>query len=219
MGIVLAVLALAGGGALSVLYRRPPPPVEQTVPGTTKPLVSIRRPVLKHTEEGQLAWQIRLKEIQVKHGAGQLSAEGIQEALIYGSGGEPLVRVTAQRVTGSTAGRDFEVTGQVTVVSYQGVVINTNKVHWSQAQGKIFCPGEVTARTREAMFSTREATYNINQNLIQAPNQVNLYSGQNKIIGKSLSYNLDTDNFALDAVQMIFNAEEARELLQEAQTG
>jgi len=219
MGIVLAVLALAGGVTLSVLYRRPPRPAEQITAATTEPLVSIRRPVLKHTEEGQLAWQIRLKEIQIKHGAGQLSAEGIQEALIYGSSGEPLVRVTAQRVTGSTTGRDFEVTGHVTVVSYQGVVITTNKVHWKQAQGTIFCPGQVTARAREAMFSTRGATYDINQNLIQAPNQVNLYSGENKIIGKSLTYNLDTGNFTMDAVQMIFKAEEARELLREAQTG
>ena len=88
-----------------------------------------------------------------------------------------------------------------------------------EAQGKIFCPGQVTARARQAMFSTRGATYDINQNLIQAPAQVNLYSGENKIIGKSLSYNLDTGNFNLESVQMIFNAEEARELLQEAQTG
>lgn len=213
MGLALAVGALSVGVVLG-LRSRPERVAAPPAPGATQPLVTIERPVINHSEGDRLAWQIRLKRIQITQGQGLISAEGIQEALIYGSTGQPLVRVTAQKVTGRAGGRDFEVTGKVTVVSYQGVVVSTDTVQWNQATGKIVCPGTVSARSREALFSTRGLTYDINQNLIQAPNQVNLYSGQNKILGKGLSYDLNTGSFSLNSVQMVFNAEEARELLQ-----
>jgi len=213
IGLVLGAGALAGGMALALRFRAAPSPAPEAG-GSTQPLVTIERPVINHSEGDRLAWQIRLKRIQITQGQGLISAEGIQEALIYGATGQPLVRVTAQKVTGRAGGRDFEVTGKVTVVSYQGVVVSTDTVQWNQATGKVVCPGTVSARSREALFSTRGLTYDINRSLIQAPNQVNLYSGQNKIIGKGLSYDLNTGSFSLSSVQMVFNAEEARELLQ-----
>ena len=211
IGVALAILALGGGALIAVYFRRAPAP--ETTPGTTEPLVSIERPVLKHSEGEKLAWQIRLKEIQITGGQGQISAEGIQEALIYGASGAPLVRVTAQKVVGTTGGSNFQVTGKVTVVSYQGVVFSTDTVQWNQASGKIVCPSAVNARSKDALFSTTGMTYDINASLITAANQVNLYSGQNKILGKGLTYNVANGDFSLDAVQMIFNAEEARQLL------
>jgi lipopolysaccharide assembly outer membrane protein LptD (OstA) len=214
IGVGLLVLALGGGLAASLHFRRPAPAV---APGDqqTNPVVSIARPVIKHTEGDKLAWQIRLKEIQITHGTGLLSAQGIQEALIYNSSGAPMVRVTAEKVTGVAGGSDFSVTGKVNVVSYQGVVLNTDTVQWKQSQGKILAPGQVTARSREAMFSTTDLTYDLNQSTIAAPGTVSLYSGQNKIVGKTLTYNVSTGNFGIDSVQMIFNAEEAKRLMQE----
>ncbi len=211
IGVLLAVLAFGGGAWVAVYFRRPPPP--GTTPGTTQSLVSIERPVLKHSEGDRLAWQIRLKQIQITGGQGQISAEGIQEALIYGASGAPLVRVTAQKVVGTTSGSNFQVTGKVTVVSYQGVIFSTDTAQWNQADGKIVCPNAVAARSKSALFSTTGLTYDINASLITAANQVNLYSGQNKILGKGLNYNVANGDFSLEAVQMIFNAEEARQLL------
>jgi lipopolysaccharide export system protein LptA len=211
VGIVLGALA-AGAGVWLAVYYRSGPPAPETAPGTG-PLVSIQRPVLRHNEGDRLAWQIRLKQIQITQGSGVLSAQGIQEALIYGSSGQPLVRVTAQKVTGRAGGSDFSVTGKVTVVSYQGVVISTDTVQWNQSQGQIVCPSTITARSREAMFSTTGMTYDLKGSTLLAPNQVNLYSGQNKIIGKGLNYNLTTGNFALDSIQIIFNAQEAQQML------
>jgi hypothetical protein len=211
IGIVLAVLVFGAGlGAALYSRRAPAPPVS---PATTEPLVSIERPVLKHSEGDKLAWQIRLKQIQITGGQGEISAEGIQEALIYGASGAPLVRVTAQKVVGTTGGSDFQVTGKVTVVSYQGVVFSTDTVQWNQAGGKLVCPGSVHARSKDALFSTTGLTYDLNASRISAPNQVNLYSGQNKILGRGLDYNVNNGDFSLNAVQMIFNAEEAREIL------
>lgn len=217
IGLLLAVMALAGGILIAVYFRRSPAPAPSP-PGPAEPLVEIQRPVLKHSEGDQLAWQIRLKQIQITSGQGQISAEGIQEALIYGASGAPLVRVTAQKVTGTTGGRDFTVTGHVTVVSYQGVVVSTDTVNWNQASGKIVCPGTVSARSKDALFSTTGLTYDLNAALITAPGQVNLYSGQNKLLGKGLNYNVNNGNFSLDAVQMIFDAEEAKQILERVRT-
>ena len=214
IGVSLLVLALGGGLAASLHFRRPAP---AAAPGDqqTNPVVSIERPVIKHTEGDKLAWQIRLKEIQITHGTGLLSAQGIQEALIYNSSGAPMVRVTAEKVTGVAGGSDFSVTGKVTVVSYQGVVLSTDTVQWKQALGKILAPGQVTARTRDAMFNTTGLTYDLNQRSIAAPGTVSLYSGQNKLVGKALDYNVSTGDFKLDGTQIIFNAEEEKRLLQE----
>lgn len=214
IGLGLLILALGGGLAASWHFRRAAEP-SPTEAQQTSPVVSIERPVIKHTEGDRLAWQIRLKEIQITQGTGLLSAEGIQEALIYGESGAPMVRVTAEKVTGTAGGSDFSVTGKVTVVSYQGVVLNTDTVQWRQSQGKILAPGQVTARSREAMFSARGLSYDLNSSSISAPGTVSLYSGQNKIVGRSLRYDVGNGNFTVDSVQMIFNAEEAQRILQE----
>jgi hypothetical protein len=211
IGLACAALAFAGGAYLAHYLRHRAPGPEGGPGGP--PLVSIQRPVLKHSEGDKLAWQIRLKQIDITQGQGQVSAEGIQEALIYNSSGAPLVRVTAQKVVGSTGGRDFSVTGTVTVVSYQGLVISTDTVAWNQPTGKIVCPSTVTARSKDALFSTTGLTYDLNAAQIMAPNQVNLYAGENKILGRGLNYNVSNGNFSLDSVQMIFNAEEAQRML------
>jgi hypothetical protein len=83
----------------------------------------------------------------------------------------PMVRVTAEKVSGVAGGSDFSVTGKVTVVSYQGVVLNTDTVQWKQSQGKILAPGQVTARSREALFSTAGLSYDLNQSTISAPGE------------------------------------------------
>jgi hypothetical protein len=212
LGSVLAVVALGGALALTLRSRQG---AQQAADQSTSPVVSLERPVVKHTEGGQLAWQIRLKQVDITHGSGLLAAEGIQEALIYGQNGAPLVRVTAEKVTGTAGGSDFQVTGKVTVVSYQGLVLNTDTVKWSQSAGKIVCPAQITARTREALFSTTGLTYDLNTSAVSAPGTVSLYSGQNKILGKSLTYNVKNGDFSVNNAQMVFEPQEAQRLLRE----
>jgi hypothetical protein len=210
-GVVAAAL-LAGGLYVGLRSRTAPssPAAADTSPGRA---VTIKRPVMQHTEGEELAWQIQLKEIELRQGGSLVSAEGVQEALIYGESGEPRVRVTAERVEGTASGDNFTVTGEVTMVSYQGVVLRTNRLHWDQAREQVICPEEVTARSAEMLFSTRELTYDLSSGSLQAPQQVNFYSGENKLIGQNLRYDLNTKNWQMDDVQILFNAEEARELL------
>lgn len=215
LGALLALAVLAGAAALALSARRQT--AQEAAEKPTSPVVSLQRPVVKHSEGGRLAWQIRLKQVDITHGSGLLAAEGIQEALIYGQNGAPLVRVTAEQVTGTAGGSDFSVTGKVTVVSYQGLVLNTDTVKWSQATGKIVAPSQVTARTREALFSTTGLTYDLKSAAVTAPGTVSLYSGQNKIIGKTLTYNVNSGDFSVNNAQMVFEPQEAQRLLREVQ--
>ncbi len=95
----------------------PAPAQTQQQPGIT-----VQRPVLKHMEKGQLAWQAQLRELHIAAGGQMIKAKGLEEAIIYGKAGEPLVRLTADKITGHTGHRDFEVSGNVRVVSYRAPI-------------------------------------------------------------------------------------------------
>ncbi len=214
LGLSLIVVVLAA--SLAVVFKwRTPPPHTALPPPPEQAGVVVERPVIKHTEEGQLAWQIRLKQMHISHGGQNIEARGVQEALIYGAEGKPILRVTALRVIGNTTQRDFEVAGNVQVVSYRGAVINTDKVQWNQAQQQIACPGEVTLRSREAVVITTGLSYDVNQDTVDCPNRVTMYVGDNKLTGQPLQYNVQTGDFSLQSVQMVFDAEEAKQKLRE----
>ena len=210
-------MVIVAAVSFAVVYKwRTPPPQTVSAPALPeRPGVIVQQPVIKHTEAGKLAWQIRLKKIHITHGGQNIAAQGVQEALIYGAEGKPIVRLSAERVTGSTAQRDFEVAGNVRVVSYRGALITTDKVQWSQAQQQITCPGEVTLSSREAVIVTTGLNYYVNQDLVDCPNQVTMYAGDNKVVGQRLQFNVNTGDFTLQSVQMIFDAEEAKQKLRE----
>ena len=215
VGFSVLVMVTALSFAVAHKWRTPPPLTAVSPPPPPRPGLLVERPVITHTEDGQLTWQIQLKELQISHGGQNISARGVQEALIYGAGGKPVLRLTAQQVTGNTAQRDFAVAGNVQVVSYRGAVINTEKMQWRQAQQQIVCPGEVTLRSREAIIVTNDLTYNVNEDLVDCPNQVTMYAGDNRVVGRRLRYNVESADFTLEEVQMVFDAEEAKQKLRE----
>ena len=201
-------------------WRTPSPRPLPPSPQPQKAGVIVERPVLKHTENSQLAWQIQLKKMEISHGGQNIAAHGVQEALIYAAEGKPVLRMTAQQVTGDTARRDFQVSGDVRVVSYRGTVITTDTVEWHQADQTMSCPGEVTLYTREAVVITSGLTYYVNQDVVECPNQVTMYAGNNnKVIGEQLRYDVATADFTLQNVRMILNVEEAKEQLREVMSG
>ncbi len=220
LGLSLLIIAAAIGFAVVYRWRTPS---EQPLPRPPQPQqagVIVERPVLRHTENGQLTWQIQLKQLRISHGGQNIAAQGVEEALIYGAEGKPVMRITAQQVTGDTAQRDFEVSGDVRVVSYRGSVISTDKVQWKQAEQTINCPDEVTFRSRDAVIVTTGLTYYVNQDIVDCPNQVTMYAGNNnKVVGQRLRYDVATADFTLQDVQMILNVEEAKEKLREVTGG
>ena len=213
LGFSLLVIVAAVSFALVYNWRTPPP--QTYLPPPERPGVIVDQPVIKHTEGGQLAWQIALKKMQISHGGQNIAAQDVQEALIYGADGKPVLRITAQQVTGHTGQRDFEVSGDVRVTSYRGVVITTDKVQWNQAQQTIDCPGEVTLRSADAIIVTTGLSYLVNQDLVDCPNRVTMWAGESKFIGQRLQYNVQSGDFALQELQGVLKVEEARQKLRE----
>lgn len=185
------------------------PPVAQNA-GRPREEVIIKRPSLKHTEGGRLAWQVRLKELKVAAGGQAVAAAGMREALIYDKTGAPMIRLAAQQARGNTSDRNLEVSGDVRAVSQKGALITTDKIRWLEQERKLYCPGKVVLRSNNAAVTTTGLTYFVDADLIKCPNPVRMYSGVNKLIGRQLVYNIKTQGFEMKNVQAVFNPEAAR---------
>ena len=226
----LAVLALGiVGGFLAVSWWHyfqtrgqaaptPPPPAltQPAPPGRPREEVLIKRPSLKHTEGGRLAWQVRLKELKVAAGGQAVAAAGMREALIYDKTGAPMIRLAAREARGNTSERNLEVSGDVRAVSAQGAIITTDKVRWLEKERKLTCPGKVTMRSRNVAVTTNGLSYLVDVDTVKCPNPVRMYSGQNKLIGRELVYNVKTGAYGLNNVQAIFNPEQVKTLARPA---
>ncbi|MEN6642247.1 MAG: LPS export ABC transporter periplasmic protein LptC [Armatimonadia bacterium] len=180
--------------------------------GRPREEVIIRRPSLKHTEGGRLAWQVRLRELKVAAGGQAVAAAGMREALIYDQTGAPVIRLAAREARGNTSERNLEVSGDVRAVSAQGAIITTDKVRWLEQERRLLCPGKVTMRSRNVAVTTNGLNYFVDADTIKCPNPVRMYSGQNKLIGRQLVYNVKTEAFEMKNVQAIFNPEQAKAL-------
>jgi len=202
-----AVVALAGVLLLWARGRQPQPPAGIEQPRTA---AQIHQPVITHVEQGQMAWRLQLREVKIGSGGQTLTALGVREGLIYGAEGKPVVRVTADRVAGDTATRDFEVTGNVGVVTSDGAIFSTDKVRWLQEEEKLECPGAVTMRDKQATVSTTGLEFYVSQNLVKCPNFINMMNGDNRLVGRNLRYDVKSADFEMEKVQAVFNVEEAR---------
>lgn len=192
-----------------------PPPGGPTAgqPGHPREEVVIKRPSLKHTEGGRLAWQVRLKELKVAAGGQAVAAAGMREALIYDKTGAPVIRLAAQQARGNTADRNLEVTGNVRAVSQKGALITTDKVQWLEQERKLYCPGKVTLRIKNAALTTTGLTYFVEADTVKCPNPVRMYNADNKLIGRELVYKVTTGEYWLNNVQAVFNPQTAKQAL------
>ena len=172
--------------------------------------VIIKRPSLKHTEGGRLAWQVRLKELRVAAGGQAVAAAGMREALIYDKTGAPVIRLVAQSARGNTSDRNLEVSGDVRAVSQKGALINTEQIRWLEQERRLYCPGKVVMRSANAAVTTTGLSFFVDADLVKCPNPVRMYSGTNKLIGRQLVYNVKTQAFEMKNVQAVFNPEAAR---------
>lgn len=187
-----------------------PPPTASTAPGLPRREVTITRPTIRRNEGGRLAWQVRLKELQVAAGGQAVAAVGMREALIYDKSGAPMIRLVARQARGNTSDRNLEVSGDVRAVSQKGALITTEQVRWLEKERKLVCPGKVVLRSRNAAVTTTGLTYFVDSDIVKCPNPVRMYSGENKLIGRQLVYNIQTQAFEMSNIQAVFNPQTAR---------
>lgn len=219
---VLALVAV-GGVLAALLWQRqarrnevasaPAQPGPTSAPPPRPEGVVLQRPVITHREGGRLAWQVSLRELKVAAGAESVAAVGMREAVIYDKTGLPAMRLTAQNARGNTADRNLEVFGDVRAATPKGALITTDQVRWLEKERRLLCPNKVVVRTRSAAMTTRGLSYLVDEDTIRAPNLVRVYSGRNKLLGRELVYNVQTEAFTMKKVQAIFNPQEVRRTL------
>jgi hypothetical protein len=208
-----AILVLAAVLVVAAHFRHRGAPAGTTA--TSRPGVEVQEPVISHAEKGKLAWQLQLRQVQVATGGRTVTALGVREGLIYNAAGKPVVRVTAERVAGDTATRDFVVNGNVNVVGSDGTVFTTDQVKWAQQAQRIECPGVVVMRDRRATVSTTGLSYYVNESRVVAPNLIKMVNGANNLVGHNLRYDTKTAAFEMENVQGVLNPSEVRQQLKE----
>ena len=182
-------------------------------PPTSPGAAVISETTVRHSPGGRTAWQVKLDKIELRSGGGSVAAQGVREALIYDKSGKPMVRLTADRVTGNTRSRDLEVTGNVRAVSPEGAVFDTSTIKWVQDEQKLVCPRQVTMRNKDTVIRANSCEFYVAQNLVKSAAKVQMTVGNNTLIGKGLTYNVKSEDFSLQRVQAIFHPETVRETL------
>jgi len=171
--------------------------------------------VIRHTRGEVLAWQAKLRKLELAAGGQALAAGPLEEALVYDRAGRAVVRVTAQGVRGRADQRNFIIEGPVQAVAERGAILQASRVEWRDEEAKLYCVGPVTVRFRNALLTTPEADLYVERDVVVAPRDVRLTVGTNLVIGHSLTYNISTQSFSLSKVRMILHAEEAKQQLRD----
>lgn len=211
---VVAGVVVLGALATYLVTRGPRPQGPEAPSGPGQPTASgqaatpeglrMTKPVIRYNEGGRTAWQVRLKELRVAAGAQAMSANGMEDAIIYSKTGAPMIRLTAQSARGNTGDRSLEVSGDVRAASPRGALITTQRVRWIEPERRLYCPETVTVRTRTAAVTATNLSYYVDTDTVKAPGVVRIYSGPNKIIGRQLTYNIVTDAFDMKRIQAVF---------------
>ncbi len=197
----------AGREGAGTLLAEPGPGGEEA-----EPAIEVQDFAPEHFEEGRPAWKIRLTQLQVEKGGRTITAGKLREGVIYDRKGQPAVRVTADKVKYDTVQYDFDVEGEVRIVSPKGALISTEKVHWDNRTRTLNAPGRVMLRTKDDVtVTTAGLKFDTPTQIVHCPNQVRMQTGRSDVIGKKLEYKLENGAFTLHAVQMVIDVEEAKE--------
>jgi lipopolysaccharide assembly outer membrane protein LptD (OstA) len=215
---VVAVLAVALIVGAALYVRRAPTGSENGIGGerpdgaASKPVVEVEQFSPEHLEAGRPAWKVKLSHLAVETGGQTITAGRMREGLIYDRQGRPAVRVTADTVRYDTASYNFDVEGNVRIVSPKGAVITTHKVHWDNKSRTLSAPGQVMLRTQDKItVITAGLRLDTPTQTVYCPNQVRMQTDRSDAVGRNLEYKLETGAFTLRSIQMVIDTQEAQE--------
>jgi len=193
--------------------RAAPPPPPQPAPSAEATLAN---PELTYRDKGgRTAWRVLLDSLELEAGGNTLSARGLRDGIVYDDKGRPAVHIAAQQVKADTNRRDFTVTGKVTVTSPKGMVITTERADWVNDLQTVKAPGPVVMKTKTLVLTTTGLDYNVKTDQVISPNQVRIYAGNNRLVGRGLKYDVNTGWVDLANVQVVVNPSEGKQILQE----
>jgi LPS export ABC transporter protein LptC len=212
------LIILVGLIAGAVLYvRRQPAGATLGASGPTQeegkqPVVEVQQFAPEHFEGGRPTWKVKLGHLAVETGGQTVTAGAMREGLVYDTQGRPAVRLTAATVTYNTTTYDFDLEGNVRVVSPKGAVITTNKVHFDNKSRNLTAPGQVMLRTQDKVtVITAGLRLDTPTQTVYCPNQVRMQTDRSDAVGRNLAYKLETGGFGWQNVQMVIDIQEAKE--------
>ena len=212
--VVIVAVGFAAGYRVASSGQRAAQAERAEVSPPAPAAIQATRPLIRHTRGGQIAWQAKLGSLKITAGAKLITAGPLDEALIFSRDGRPVVRVTAKAIRGYADRRDFKVLGPVRAVSERGAIIEAAEMQWFDKEARLHCAGPVTARFRNAMATAPEADLYVEKDLVVVPGEVRLYVGDNLVVGRKLTYNINTDSFELEQVRAVLHAKEAKKELE-----
>jgi len=214
-GAAMLGVSLAREGAVAAGEQRAPAQASGVRPPAGPPMVEAVRPMVRHTRGDKLAWQAKLRRLELTAGGKALVAGPLDEAVVYDREGRPVVRVVAAGIKGKANERNFTIEGPVQAVAERGAILQASRVEWIDDAARLHCVGPVTARFRNALVTAPEADLYVEKDEVVAPRDVRMTVGKNLVLGQQLTYNIATESFELAKVRMILHAQEARQQLRE----
>jgi len=214
--VLLVILVGLIAGAVLYVRRQPAGATPGTVGPTQEegkqPVVEVEQFAPEHFEGGRPTWKVKLAHLSVETGGQTVTAGAMREGLIYDKQGHPAVRVTANTVKYDTTSYDFDVEGNVRVVSPKGAVITTNQVHWDNKSRNLTAPGQVMLRTQDKVtVITAGLRFDTPTQTVYCPNQIRMQTDRSEGVGRDLTYKLETGGFRLRDPQMVIDVQEAKE--------
>lgn len=215
LAAALVLLSAALGYWITVREHRASAPSPAPQPAKSAE-ATLANPELSYRDKGgRTAWRVLLDSLELEAGGNTLTAKGLREGIVYDETGKPAVHIAAQQVKADTNRRDFSVTGKVTVTSPKGMVITTERADWINDAQTVRAPGPVVMKTKSLVLTTTGLDYNIKTDQVISQNQVRIYSGNNRLVGRGLKYDVTTGWVDLANIQVVVNPSEGKQILQE----
>jgi hypothetical protein len=218
---LLALLALALGVWWAGRTPAPPgataPPVAPKGPGPAQPLVEIGPAKLSAADKntGTPIWEAMLKGVELTEDKATVNMD---EATIFDKAGQPAVHLSAKQFRYNLNSNDFEVLGDVRVVSKRGIAFKTERVNWVNAKRDIVCPGPVTAIHKNVVIRTGRLIFHTATDRVECPGKVTLTTQTARGSASSGTLDLKTQTMDLKGLAMtIIDVEAAKKEFEAAQ--
>ena len=222
VGLLLAAIALGVWWAGNIPEQQPAPgsPAGQAQgPKEARPLIETGPVKLRadDNDTGKPIWEAMLKRLELKDD--QATVE-LEEGTIFDKAGQAAVRLTAKKWKYDLNSKDFEIEGNVRIVSKRGIAFKTQKVKWINAQRDLVCPGPVTAIHKNAVIRTSKLVFHTASDRVECPTKVTITTQATRGSARSGTLDLKTQTMDLKGLTMtIIDVEAAKKEFEAAQRG
>ncbi len=125
-------------------------------------------------EKGNKLWEAMLERVEISGDQSRATFQNLGEATIFDKAGQEAVRLTAKQFRYSLNNKNFEVIGDVRVISKRGIAFKTQRVKWVSATRDLVCPEPVVAIHKNAVIRTAKLTFHTATDRVECPTKVSI---------------------------------------------